>query len=225
MSASGQLETVASGPRRSGLLQERSRRTRKALVDAAMQLWAEQGLEQEVDNTTVEEIVQAAGVTKGTFYFHFARKEDILLEFATDISDAMFKECKGKLHRGERWFREIQSELVTSLARRITNAAPVAIARAVSDAYAQPVASLHNWGGPLGFRRSFEIVLRWAERNGQLATTMEVPALADVMAAVTISAVAAWLRGEEPQLEIAVHQRVALVLAGVEVATTIARRE
>src|SRR5437764_6974529 len=58
-----------SGPRRSGLVQERSRRTRQQLVNAAVRLWTERGFERGIDETTVEEIVQAAGVTKGTFYF------------------------------------------------------------------------------------------------------------------------------------------------------------
>ena len=71
---------VDARPRRSGLVQERSRRTRQDLVDAALRLWTERGFEHGVADTTVEEIVREAGVTKGTFYFHFAHKEDILLE-------------------------------------------------------------------------------------------------------------------------------------------------
>src|SRR5205807_10188546 len=68
-----------SGPRRSALLQERSRNTRRQLVRTALALWDERGFEKGVEDTTVEEIARAAGVTKGTFYFHFAHKEDILL--------------------------------------------------------------------------------------------------------------------------------------------------
>ena len=62
----------SDGPRRSSLVQERSRRTRQQLVNAAVKLWTERGFENGVETTTVEEIARAAGVTKGTFYFHFA---------------------------------------------------------------------------------------------------------------------------------------------------------
>ena len=77
------------GPRRSSLVQERSRRTRQELVNAAVKLWTERGFEHGVENTTVEEIARAAGVTKGTFYFHFAHKEDVLLEMSLTTSDAV----------------------------------------------------------------------------------------------------------------------------------------
>ncbi|WP_242424826.1 TetR/AcrR family transcriptional regulator, partial [Frankia sp. EI5c] len=39
-----------------------------------------------IEDTKVEEICQAAGVTKGTFYFHFAHKEDILLEMGVETA-------------------------------------------------------------------------------------------------------------------------------------------
>src|SRR3954451_24970546 len=80
----------ADGPRRSSLVQERSRRTRQQLVNAAVKLWTERGFEHGVENTTVEEIARAAGVTKGTFYFHFAHKEDVLLEMSLTTSDAVY---------------------------------------------------------------------------------------------------------------------------------------
>ncbi|MBO0732310.1 MAG: helix-turn-helix transcriptional regulator, partial [Acidimicrobiaceae bacterium] len=70
----------ANGPRRTALAQDRSKQTRRRLVRAALQLWTERGFDRGVEETTVDEIVRAAGVTKGTFYFHFAHKEDILLE-------------------------------------------------------------------------------------------------------------------------------------------------
>ena len=59
-----------------------------------MQLWTERGFENGVETTTVEEIARAAGVTKGTFYFHFAHKEDVLLEMSLTTSAAMAEDAE-----------------------------------------------------------------------------------------------------------------------------------
>ena len=55
----------------------RSERTRAAIREAANGLFLKQG----VDKTTVDAICSAAGVSKGTFYLYFHRKEDLLLEY------------------------------------------------------------------------------------------------------------------------------------------------
>lgn len=52
---------------------ERSAATRRALLDAARKLFAEKGYLA----TGREEIVEAAGVTRGAMYHHFAGKEDL----------------------------------------------------------------------------------------------------------------------------------------------------
>jgi AcrR family transcriptional regulator len=55
--------------------QERSRRKREALLEKALALFAERGYEQ----TSIEDIVHAAGVAVGGFYQHFTSKRQILL--------------------------------------------------------------------------------------------------------------------------------------------------
>ena len=127
----------SSGPRRSGLVQERSRRTRQQLVNAAVKLWTERGFDEGIDETTVEEIVQAAGVTKGTFYFHFAHKEDILLEVGWGTSEALFKDAT-KLLGTDRTVDEILDELLGLLARRISNTRCAAVARTLAEFYRRP---------------------------------------------------------------------------------------
>jgi AcrR family transcriptional regulator len=55
----------------------RGERTRVRIRDVANRLFLEQGF----DATTVDAIVDAAGISKGTFYIYFKRKEDLLLEY------------------------------------------------------------------------------------------------------------------------------------------------
>lgn len=58
--------------------------TRKKLVEAAKNIICVKGL----TNTSIDEITEACGVSKGTFYTYFKRKEDIVYE----LSDKMFDE-------------------------------------------------------------------------------------------------------------------------------------
>ena len=58
--------------------------TRKKLLEAGKELICRKGL----GNTSVEEITEAAGVAKGTFYTYFQRKEEIVYE----LSRGMFGE-------------------------------------------------------------------------------------------------------------------------------------
>ena len=53
-------------------------RTRRKIMDAAEKLISERGF----DNVTVDEITAEAGVSKGSFYTYFKRKEDVVGEIA-----------------------------------------------------------------------------------------------------------------------------------------------
>lgn len=55
---------------------EQRKATRAKLIDAALGLFATSGYE----HATVDDISQAAGYSKGAYYFHFSTKDDILLE-------------------------------------------------------------------------------------------------------------------------------------------------
>src|SRR5579871_1336002 len=50
--------------------------TRERILDVSLELFNEQGY----DKTSLREIAEQLGVTKAALYYHFERKEDILLE-------------------------------------------------------------------------------------------------------------------------------------------------
>lgn len=59
---------------------------REELLDAALELCRTQGFE----NLRVEQLVQAAGVAKGTFYHHFVSKDALLEALVQRFGDALF---------------------------------------------------------------------------------------------------------------------------------------
>src|SRR5579862_4391699 len=105
-------------PRRSLLAQERSRDTRQAIVRAALKLFAERGYETGVDDTTAEEIAKRAGVAKATFYYHFARKEDIFLETGWLTAKVFYEDALKALMNGGST-DQIIDDVTSRLCRRI----------------------------------------------------------------------------------------------------------
>lgn len=70
--------------------------TRKRLVEAAKAIICDKGL----TNTQIEEITDACGVSKGTFYTYFKRKEDIVFELSERVFNEILvnaKDCKGTI--------------------------------------------------------------------------------------------------------------------------------
>lgn len=70
--------------------------TRSRLLDASLDLFFAAGSAQ----TSVQEIVEHAGLTKGAFYHHFASKQDLLLLLHDEILVDELTRCKAVIDRG-----------------------------------------------------------------------------------------------------------------------------
>lgn len=66
--------------------------TKEKIVNAAWELFYEKGYE----NTTVEDIIAAAGTSKGTFYYYFDRK-DALLDTLATIFDRQYEKLEKEM--------------------------------------------------------------------------------------------------------------------------------
>jgi AcrR family transcriptional regulator len=205
-----QTNGSADGPRRSSLVQERSRRTRQELVNAAVRLWTERGFENGVESTTVEEIARAAGVTKGTFYFHFAHKEDVLLEMSLTTSDAVMEVANRSVLEGDPIDETVQ-RAYSEMARRTERLPRAAIARTIGEFYKHPARSREQ-----GLNRVlFPSLLAAAQERGELPADADPFDIADMLNALMISAVEGWVHGAFPKLAPELAYRVRVLFAGV----------
>ena len=191
-------------PRRSALLQARSRNTRRRLIRAALELWNERGFENAFEETTAEEIARAAGVSKGTFYFHFAHKEDILLEMQWATAEIMIGEAEVAMQRGDRAL-DIVDQLMAALARRVSRAPRAAVLRVVGH-----WSRLSHTGtravGLRGFGEAFEAVVRYAIDRGDLPGGVDVDELASLLQAATMDTLVGWAATNQTQAEL--HSRL-----------------
>jgi AcrR family transcriptional regulator len=76
--------------------QLRAKRTRQRLLAAARRVFAERGYEV----ATVDDIAEAAGCSKGAYYFHFATKEEVLLALAGEWAEARSERLREKVREG-----------------------------------------------------------------------------------------------------------------------------
>jgi AcrR family transcriptional regulator len=202
--------STPDGPRRSSLVQERSRRTRQQLVNAAVKLWTERGFENGVETTTVEEIARAAGVTKGTFYFHFAHKEDVLLEMSNTTGDVVMEVANRSSDAGDAIDETVQLAFA-EMARRTERMPRAAISRTLGEFYKHPTRSRDH--SPT--RELFPMLFERARARGELPPDVDPVDIADMLNALMITAVEGWVHGAYPKLAPVLAYRARVLFAGV----------
>jgi AcrR family transcriptional regulator len=94
--------------------------TRQAIFDSALALFGEKGYAA----TSVQEITEAAGVTKGAFYHHFESKEELLRQIHDQFLDyqlALLRMALDQPDDPETRLRELLSSLLATTARYLPN--------------------------------------------------------------------------------------------------------
>lgn len=207
-----QGEASGTSPRRAGLLQQRSRETRRRLVRTAVDLWTQRGFETGIEDTTVEEIAQAAGVTKGTFYFHFARKEQILLDMGLETAARLSTDSQRYLE-ADLPIQDSLRRMMNALAKQVKAAPPAAVGRVLAE-FRRPNQPDVVLPRSPAFADAFEPLFAKAQEAGELTDAVPAAEMAQILEALVTDTIMEWSQGRSP-LNAALHRRTAIVLSGL----------
>jgi AcrR family transcriptional regulator len=162
-------DTSRRGRGRPARAQRERGTSRRELIDAAIEVFAERGYQ----GASIEEVIRRAGLSKGTFYFNFANKEELFAAVVHDRIDAPARELIGvtasasgdvptagtvsaglaELMRTERTSLMLLQEYWAQAARDSDTAARYRVRHAsIRDALAEALAARHRHTGvPLHF--------------------------------------------------------------------------
>lgn len=183
-------------PRLSSLQQERSRETRRRLVRAAEGLWRAKGF----DETTVEEICDRAGMSKGSFYFYFPTKEHLLLELGISTSDRVLDDVAAE-RAADLPVREALRQAMASIVRRIERTPKPLLARTLSAIYGRADEWVDFRGDRADFGKVFESIFRRAQERGEIAPEHRPEELASLLGSTSMAALFTWAH-ERTDLEL-----------------------
>jgi AcrR family transcriptional regulator len=201
------------GLKRSLLAQGRSRETRQAIIKAALELWGERGYDTGIDDTTAEEIAVRAGVAKATFYFHFARKDDLLLETGWLTAKVFYEDALKALPEGGP-AEQVIDEITVKLCRRVERVPRLALRKMLR---AQDAAGPGRTDDPdhFGFRRAFAVIFLHAQQSDDLRPAVSPDSLGKMFEAQMMAVIRDWACEEEDGLLATLRERFAVLLAGV----------
>jgi AcrR family transcriptional regulator len=183
-------------------------------VREAERLWQTQGFEE----TTVGEICDAAGVSKGTFYFYFPHKEDLLIELGFP-SDEEIRALDGWADEPASTEEALRGR-VTAIARRVEPMPHRLLEHTVVEMYRSLGRGVDAGSEPPVFRQGFERLLRRGMHRGDVPPWVDADEVAAVLTTVTLGVLLAWARqrGRVQALDEMLWRRLSLVYRGALVA-------
>ncbi|MGE2715364.1 TetR/AcrR family transcriptional regulator [Mycolicibacterium litorale] len=201
--------------RRTSLQQERSRATKRTLVQAAMALWRTKGYA----DTTVADICTAAGVSKALFYFYFPRKEDVLFEVGVMSTRSARRTAEVLLDKPY----EVTSVITAALAdleRSMARNPPELIIAAILEGYRHEHRILAGAESVDDDRGMFSALFDRARQDGKLPGHVDVTHLAYLAHTLVSEGARHWAAG-------AFGDRSFAEVVGADIATLLAglRRE
>lgn len=199
-------------PIRAKRAQERSRETCRKIVKAGLKLWSERGFEVGFDATRVEEIAELAGISRGTVYYYFPKKEDILRELAWITAEEIHEYALRAIESGQSVDAALD-EILQELGAKVSKAERAAVRRMLQVRSDDPESVKRSFAAG-GLMRAFSSVISRARENGELPQHVNVGELAEILSSLCMGAIAKWTIVDDIDLPGALRRSGAFALAG-----------
>jgi AcrR family transcriptional regulator len=197
------------------LLNTRSRDTRRALTKAALELWGAGDFEQAYEATTSADIARVAGVSRGTFYFHFANKDELLLEMGAQLAEHLNDEVDAGIARGEA-LGPLVDRVLASMARRVAQTPKAAAVRSGALGF-QVRSGERPKTMARGTGAAFETLVAYGKERGELSVATDVEDAAAMLLIISVEAITRWGTGDHSGawLRDTLRRRARIVLRGL----------
>ncbi|MFE2754218.1 TetR/AcrR family transcriptional regulator [Actinosynnema sp. NPDC059335] len=184
--------------------------TPERIVGAAVRLFAAKGF----DATTVQEVVEAASVTKGALYHYFQSKDDLLFEIYRSLIGRQMADLDGIVAAGldpATTVRRILVSLVETTAASVDETAVF-----VREKHRLDAGRMANFRAERRrYHETFRAVVEQAQRTGRFSSA--VPADTAVLIALgVVNQLPTWYRPDGPKSPTRLGEEIAdFVLAGL----------
>ncbi len=147
--------------------------TRQKIIDHSLQLFSVKGY----FNTSISDILQATGLTKGGLYCHFKSKEEVWRAVYDDAvavwKTVVFKDVRSVADPLERIERTIENVLLVYLGREVFDGGCFFVNMLVELSGQSDTMGRHILKGFVGFSRLFQSWLTEAEKAGLLKSNLD----------------------------------------------------
>lgn len=193
----------------SGVREQKKQQTRKAIIDAAVRLYAEKGFEQ----TSMDELARAAGVGKGTIYGYFKAKEEIFIAYCEAEIDFAFVSLDRKLDENAPLVDQLVAQMMGQITF-VTNNREFGRIFAREMTFPGENASLASRDLDMRYLGKLGEVLGRAQGRGELPRESDLLLLIAHLQALYILVLSSFYRGDVTSLEAAeIFMRVLIVQA------------
>ena len=150
------------------MAKKNSRNTKGRIIQAAWQLFYQQGY----DDTTVEEIIEASGTSRGSFYHYFEGK-DALLSSVSFLFDEKYEELMARMDPEKDRF-EVLMELNRELFAMIENSISLDLLARLYSSQLVTRGDKHLLDHNRTYYRLLRQIITQGQENGELTTDYTV---------------------------------------------------
>jgi len=170
---------------------ERREATRNAILDAAEELFADKGIE----GVTIDAIVAHAQVARGSFYYNFESKEQVVLAIGLRSFARVAQTTDARLAGGVSPSLLLRDLLSTTCRWYGRNRHLVKTLLLTSLQQARPAADRPE--AP-SFRKLTERILRRGQEAGEIRADLDAAALAEIAVGMFVQAALYWIHAARP---------------------------